>query len=272
MGHGQNYLNNGEVVHARFHTDQMRSECMKVQEIGKRGFLFTFFELDNCPTNVFVINGKDHLFICDTFLGPDSMEEMKSHVRSFSEEKPFVVFNSHSHWDHIWGNCAFPSSVIISHTLCRETIMKEAESELQQYEEYKMGNVKIVLPTLTFTQSVFFPDEDVTFFHTPGHTKDSASCLDHVDNTLFVGDNIEEPIPYLFSDALGLYVHTLKEYLRIDATTVIPGHGTIPDESIITENVDYVEAFMRNDTEKYEKGKYQFLHQMNLKIQRENKK
>ena len=239
---------------------------MKVKEIGTRGIVFTFYELDNCPTNVFVIQGQNHTFVCDTFLGPDSMEEIKNYLRYNYEEKPFIVFNSHSHWDHIWGNCAF-SSLIISHTLCREIIVKEGESELREYEQYKQGEVKISLPTLTFNHSISFPDEGIEFFYTPGHTKDSASCIDSVDNTLFVGDNIETPLPYLYYKNLTEYAHTIQKYLNMKADTIIPGHGKLCDESLLHENLEYVEAFIRNDTEKYENGIYQYMHQMNIQIQ-----
>jgi cyclase len=245
----------------------LERDFMKVQRVGKRGIVFTFFELDNYPTNVFVSEGLNHMFVCDTFLGPVSMEEIKTYIRYHFEEIPYIIFNSHSHWDHIWGNCAF-ESLIISHDLCRKTIAREGKLELEQYEEYAQGNVKIVLPTVTFKKSILFPDDDIKFFYTPGHTRDSASCLDYTDNILFVGDNVEAPIPYLFYDDLREYTHTLQEYLDLRANVIVPGHGTIPDESLIRENLDYVEAFIQNDTEKYEKGKYQCIHQTNLKIQK----
>ena len=241
---------------------------MKVQQIGTRGIMFTFYELDNYPTNVFVIHGLTHTFVCDTFLGPASMEEVKNYFRYNYEEKPFIVFNSHFHWDHIWGNCAF-SSMIIAHTLCRESIIQEGESELEQYDEYRQGEVNIVLPNCTFHKRISFPEEGVEFFYTPGHTRDSASCIDLVDDTLFVGDNVEAPIPYLFYENLKEYSCTLQKLLDMDATNIIPGHGTICDESLVYENQAYIEAFINHDTEKYEKGKYQHLHQINVKNQRE---
>ena len=244
---------------------------MKVREIGTRGIVFTFYELDGYPTNVLVIRGDTYIFVCDTFLGPNSMEGIKSYLNYHYGENPYIVFNSHSHWDHIWGNCAFQDSMIVSHALCRDIIKKEGESELHQYGAYSQGPVKIVLPTVTFQKSISFPSEGVKFFHTPGHTKDSASCFDCIDNTLFVGDNVEAPIPYLFYDNLSEYMDTLQIYVDMEANIVL-GHGTTCDESLVQENREYIEAFMHNDTEKYEKGEYQHLHQANLKIQEELKK
>jgi glyoxylase-like metal-dependent hydrolase (beta-lactamase superfamily II) len=238
---------------------------MKVQKIGTRGLVFTFFELDNCPTNVFVVHGRTHTFVCDTFLGPHPMEKIINYVAH--ENNQFIIFNSHSHWDHIWGNCAF-ESLIISHRACREIIIQEGESELEQYRKYTQGDVKIVLPTVTFTESISFPDEGIHLFYTPGHTRDSASCLDCVDNTLFVGDNVEAPIPYLDYDDLTVYTYTLQTYLTMNPDTIIPGHGNIADKSLVQENLEYVDAFMQNNTEKYEEEFYQPIHQINVKTQK----
>jgi cyclase len=242
---------------------------MNVKRIGTRGIVFTFFELNGYPTNVFVINGSTHFFVCDTFLGPDSMAEMKAHLMTQYTEKPFVIFNSHYHWDHIWGNCAFPDSVILSHHYCRETIAEEGESELEHYKEYTQGNVEICLPTVTFNERILFPQEDVEFFYSPGHTRDSASCLDHVDNTLFVGDNIEAPIPYLFYSGLGEYVRTLELYQQLRVSRLVPGHGEPCDYSLLHENLEYISAFIEKTTEKYEEGLYAPIHRMNVKVQDE---
>ena len=236
---------------------------MKPQQIGTRGILFTFYELNDYPTSVFVIIGKSHFFICDTFLGPLAMDGVKKYLRLNYGDNPFIVFNSHHHWDHIWGNCAFPESLIIAHEACRETIQKEGASELERNGELRMGDVKLVLPTLTFKDSIHFPDEGLLFSHSPGHTEDSSSCFDEMEKTLFVGDNVEAPIPYLAHKDLHIYVKTLEEYLEMDSKTIIAGHGGVIEESLIERNVAYVEAFMRNDMELYEKGACEEVHRMN---------
>lgn len=229
-----------------------------MKAVGERGIVFTSHEL-GCPTNVVLLQGKEHAFLCDTYLGPLPMESVKKYITS-----PLVVFNSHSHWDHVWGNCAFPSSVLLSHSLCRQKLEEEGESELEEYKEYAMGEVKIVLPTLTFDLRMPFPEDDVEFFYTPGHTKDSASCL--CQDVLFAGDNVEEPIPYLFYEDLDAYLHTLEEYADMECI-VIPGHGSVSDNTLVRENLEYVEAFKENDTEKYENQETYYIHQMNVKIQ-----
>ena len=72
---------------------------MKVQEIGTRGLLFTFD--DPYKTNLYAMNGEKFLFICDTFLGPDSMNEVIVELKKKGFfPKPVIVFNSHHDYDH----------------------------------------------------------------------------------------------------------------------------------------------------------------------------
>ena len=82
------------------------------------------------------------------------------------------------------------------------------------------------------------------FFHTPGHTLDSSSCLDERDRVLFVGDNVESPIPYLNNVNFDQYIRTLKSYLELDWKYIIAGHDPLletPD--LIKQNIDYLRKF-----------------------------
>ncbi|MBU7036284.1 MAG: hypothetical protein HXS49_13925 [Theionarchaea archaeon] len=117
-----------------------------------------------------------------------------------------------------------------------------------------------------------FPQESVEFFYSPGHTRDSASCFDHVDHTLFVGDNLESPIPYLFYSGLDTYVHTLEMYQHSRASQFVPGHGEPCDYTLLQENQEYIRAFMEKAAGKYEEGPYAPIHKMNVEVQEEMKK
>jgi len=222
---------------------------MRTTKVGKRGVVFSFddFSTDTyiCPTNVYVINCSEHIFICDTFLGPDSMSGVKNYIEKHFGDKPIVIFNSHYDYDHHWGNCAFESKIILSHKLCKEAIEKQGEDDLEKFKKWLRGDVKIVLPTVVFDQTYNFQDEGILFFHSPGHTADSSSCYDEWDKILFVGDNIEEPIPYIRSNMDGVqkYVTSLENYLKFDFDTLIVGHGSIAGKELLQQNLDYLKNF-----------------------------
>jgi cyclase len=138
-----------------------------------------------------LINGDNHVFLCDTFLGMEPMEQVKEYIKDNKMgSKPVVVFNSHGDFDHYWGNGSFKSSMILSHELCRMRIEKESAEALVSFQGNKQGMVEILLPNTVFSERILFADDDVEFYYTPGHAVDSASCFDHRDRVLFVGDSI----------------------------------------------------------------------------------
>ncbi|MCT4544636.1 MAG: MBL fold metallo-hydrolase [Vallitalea sp.] len=219
---------------------------MKIKRVGKRGILFTFFELKNldydCVTNVYVINGDRHFFLCDTYLGTYYIKKIKKYLEDNFGKKEYIIFNSHSHWDHIWGNSEFKNSKIIAHELCRKYISKYGEEDLINHEQqFAKDKIEIVLPNTTFIEKLVFEEEGVEFFYTPGHSEDSASCYDYKDNILFVGDNVDDPIPYFMCwGELDKYKETLELYLRINADIIVQSHGDITNNDLIKNNINYI--------------------------------
>jgi cyclase len=221
---------------------------MKITEVGKRGVVFTFDDLSteemDAPTNVYVIIGEKYVFICDTFLGPGSMKGVKEYLKKYSD-KTIIIFNSHYDWDHHWGNCAFPNARIYAHHLTRDKIIAEGEKGLEDYKKFQRGKIIITPPNTVFYNALSFIDEKVDIFHSPGHTEDSSSCFDLESNILFVGDNVEDPIPYIRSDLDGVteYVETLELYNMLEFDKLIPGHGPISNKKLLQQNLEYLKHF-----------------------------
>lgn len=238
---------------------------MKTQKVGTRGVLFTFEE--PYRTNVFFIDGERHVFVCDTFLGSEPAEKIKQYIAEKKiGAKPVIVFNSHGDYDHYWGNGSFRSSIILGHELCGKKIEKEATQDLKDFQNHKLGNVEIVPPNVTFNEKVFFVEEGVEFYFTPGHTEDSCSCFDHIDRTLFVGDNVESPIPHINELNVTAYISTLEEYLERRAKTIVAGHdGIMLDDRLVRSNMEYLRRFeaLEADPAKFDK-KGKIVHFWNL--------
>ncbi|TCO76931.1 MBL fold metallo-hydrolase [Marinisporobacter balticus] len=226
---------------------------MEIKHVGKRGILFTFFELENsrydCVTNVYAIKGNQYFFICDTYLGPYFMKKVKQYLESNFGKKKYIIFNSHSHWDHIWGNSAFDNCMIIAHEKCKDLIEKNAQDELiENAERFAKENIHIVLPNITFEKKITFEEEGLEFFYSPGHTEDSASCYDYISNTLFVGDNIDNPIPSCICwNELKKYKDTLEQYSKIGADIIVQSHGDLNDKEVIRKNIAYISKLMTNE-------------------------
>ncbi len=216
---------------------------MSSTRIGKRGVLVSYD--DPYHTNVYIIFGDEHVFVLDTFLGNDSMKIVH---QLFEDEgrigMPVVVFNSHADYDHYWGNGAFKDATIIGHEYCKERILSEGEASLVKYAIHQRGEIELIPPSRTFQQSLNYEREGVRFFHTPGHSLDSSSCFDERDRVIFVGDNVESPIPYLNHVNFDQYIRSLESYLAIDWKYIVTGHDPLMDKpDLVKENVEYLQRF-----------------------------
>lgn len=236
---------------------------MKIKNIGSRGTLFTFHDL-GIATNVYVIHAKKHVFIIDTYLGPDIMKPINQYIENQYGNKPLIIVNSHSHWDHVWGNGLYASSLIVSHMRCKEFMLQNGLEELKKHKPYQRGEVTLTYPNLTFTDKVYFEEDNVLMYHTPGHTEDEISVLDMLDKVLFAGDNLERPIPYLMSKNLIQYIHTLEGYLNLDVEIVIGGHTGCENKSLIWHNLDYVKKVLTCDTAEFESKEFTEYHKTNI--------
>lgn len=238
---------------------------METVKLGKRNVVFRFPEME---INLLAVYGERRTYLCDTFLGPEPMELVKEVFRADGRDQPVMIFNSHHHWDHVWGNCAFPGpqdsgdagapvrggghasgsvgrirrSVVLAHELCRARLERDFDEQLKANAGWARGEIRPRLPELVFSGRVVFADDGVEFFHSPGHTEDSASCLDRREGILFVGDSVEEPIPYLEDRDLYRYAATLEHYLRLDPAHYVAGHGRRFTRELIEENLAYVRS------------------------------
>jgi glyoxylase-like metal-dependent hydrolase (beta-lactamase superfamily II) len=244
----------------------MKNDKCKTTRVGKRGTLFSFRELEGLETCVYLIEGPRHAFVIDTFLGPKSMDIVKKRLARALRDKPAVVVNTHFHWDHVWGNCAFPGSPVVAHESCRAKIGRVGEKELKAHGSMQQGNVKLVLPNCTFTDRLVYEDDEVELFRSPGHSPDSISVHDRRDRVLLVGDNVEEPLPYLYSTDLAAYERTLESYLSLGAQRIIAGHCARVTRGTIKGNLAYVRAFRNGGTGKYDKGQFRQTHRQNLRV------
>jgi len=216
---------------------------MKFQKIGSRGLLFSFE--DPFLTNVYVILGNKRVYVLDTFLGIDSMVPVKQEIRERGfDDYPLVIFNSHGDYDHYWGNAAFENALIIGHELCRERILKEHEEALQANKEQKKGEVILRPPSLVFHDRLSFPDDEVSFYHSPGHTTDSVTCWDSADKVLFVGDNVETPLPYIYNTNLDGFYFILKSFYNLfDWKVMVASHApALYDRNLLERNIMYLES------------------------------
>ncbi|MCL2620255.1 MAG: Zn-dependent hydrolase, partial [Defluviitaleaceae bacterium] len=125
---------------------------------------------------------------------------------------------------------------IIAHKLCRETLDEIWDSEVERCKKFIDGEVRKCLPNVTFEGKMYFPDDGLTLFHSPGHAPDGISIYDAVDKILYVGDEIgdtdDEIIPNIYTDKATL-MKTLEMWKKLDFEIAISGHNKPQGKDVI---------------------------------------
>lgn len=209
---------------------------MKIQRIKNRSVLFTYNIPSGWELNLHLIMGEKYNYIIDTGLGSLSIAPVLEYIKK--DNKQIIVINTHYHWDHVWGNNEFQNSMIISHKLCRDMIASKWDYMMERSGVHCAGEVKMQLPNLVFDHELYFPEDKIRLIYTPGHTIDSISILDEVENVLNAGDNIgdtmDEIVPSIYSEK-ELYIQTLLKYKEMDFDTCISGHNIVVGKDVLEE-------------------------------------
>ena len=207
---------------------------MKPVRITSRNIMFTQPMGQTYDLNLGLILGAKYNYIIDTGLGSGSVAPVLEYIGN--DIKPIIVVNTHCHWDHIWGNWVFENSLIVSHTTCRELEDKYWDEALHDFGKSVNGEVRKCLPNMVFEGSLYFPDDGVSMFHTPGHSPDSISIYDAVDKILYAGDNIgdteEEIVPWIDTD-LETFRRLIEIYKQYDFECCISGHNKPQKKSVL---------------------------------------
>ena len=207
---------------------------MKPTKITERNIMFTEPMTQEYDLNLGLILGTEHNYIIDTGLGSSSVAPILEYIGNST--KPVIVVNTHYHWDHIWGNWAFGNNLIISHTLCRELEDKYWDETLEENSKYIDGEVRKCLPNMVFEGCLYFPGDDISIFHTPGHSPDSVSIFDATDKVLYAGDNIgdteDEIVPWIDTDP-ETFQRLIETYRQYDFEHCISGHNKPQNKTVL---------------------------------------
>jgi len=192
--------------------------------------------------DAFVIRARRYTVLVDTLSTPQLCAEA---LERFVPAKPrLLVVNTHADWDHVWGNAAVVDRApIIAH---RAALSRRAENltTLRDKAEDRFQEVRIVEPTITFTDTLTIDAGDLTIelIHTPGHTPDHLIAWVPALRLCLAGDSVEDPLPELWSDSPESLQQMRESLLTIRALSprhVLPSHGKTIDPGIAERNLAY---------------------------------
>lgn len=208
------------------------------QEVGDRVYVRRHRSYD---LNTGLIVGDGHCLVLDTRSSHREAQDLIDAVRTITAA-PWTVVNSHSHFDHYFGNALFRPAEIWGHIRCAEEIETYGENHragvIGHHSERReeLEEVTIVPPDHTFTVAAGL-DIGGRIVHLRhfglGHS--SNDVVAHVPDAgvVFAGDLVEEGAPPAFSDSYPLDwpATTAAMLAELPEPVIVPGHGAVVDRA-----------------------------------------
>jgi glyoxylase-like metal-dependent hydrolase (beta-lactamase superfamily II) len=213
--------------------------------------------------NSTVIIGDQGVILVDTGSTDEVGKNLAKTIAKLTPKPVTHIINTHHHGDHTLGNIAFPGAQVISSAQCKVMVEKTG------YEWKGIMESMIGRPfpnTKPVPASVTYPDlsrNDVTlqgvkmmlWVPKGSHTVGDTMVYLPDDKVLIGGDIlVNTQTPNLRDGNLSNWVGTLAEVQRIDAKTIVPGHGPLMTKADAKKLHDMMAAFYAGVEAGYKKG------------------
>ncbi len=208
-----------------------------------------------------VIFTSQGVVVIDTQLFLQETSELLDLVRRRSKNGVRYVVNTHSHSDHVYGTYLFDGAEVISHELCRQTLQKHGEKDLEEAKDRipELAEVQLRLPSITFTEELTLRlgNKTLRLMHTPGTTPDSIVVYVRENKVLFAGDTVM-PVPYIVDgDRLELK-ESLRAIGKLSLDNIVQGHGGVllrgEIKATLKSSIAYLDTIYEKVQEKIEAG------------------
>ena len=200
-----------------------------------------------------LIYTENFTVVYDTLLGPLSGGFLARRVLERAPGKPVLVVDSHSDWDHYWGNQCF-SCPILGLQLTADRILGDfgqAEWAKKSQEHASYAAVKLVAPNVRLQGETTLCGGDLTLqlLHTPGHRPDHLAMYIPEIKTLLPGDAVETPFALLdevnpASDLTQMRA-TLERFLGLEVDWLLCNHApSQAGNSLVRSNLEFYQSLM----------------------------
>ncbi|TDE55649.1 MBL fold metallo-hydrolase [Nonomuraea mesophila] len=208
------------------------------QEVGDRVYVRRHRSYD---MNVGLVVGDGHCLVLDTRTSYREAADLIDAIRRITAV-PWTIVNSHSHFDHCFGNALFRPAEIWGHVRCGEELELYGERQragvIRNSPELRdeLEELTIVPPDQTFSTAAEL-DIGGRMVHLRhfglGHSSNDVVVQVPDAGVVFAGDLVEEGAPPAFSDSYPLdWPATVGKMLEeMPEPVVVPGHGAVVDRA-----------------------------------------
>ena len=226
------------------------TEGTEIVELGDG----VFARLHAGLTNAGIIVGDEGVLVIDSLRVPSFARDLIEDVKRLTPKPIRYVVDTHSHWDHAWGNEEFPDATIIGHDNCRDEMLdvdlvewwrdRAATSGMPWAEEATA--VQVTPPTMTLCESMRMhvgqTELHLRYF---GRAHTSGDIFIHLPqhNLVFTGDVAQDGgVPFMEDGYIADWVETDTRLLGLGAERFVSGHGPIGSAPALAEARDFIAA------------------------------
>lgn len=212
------------------------------REIGSGVFVRRHESFD---LNIGLVLGEGQCLVIDTRADERQGAELAAAVRRVTAH-PWVVVNTHAHFDHFFGNRAMRPANIWGHVRCKDFAERYGAMKRERISAAHRDAGEVEAAGLLASVRIDPPDhtfEDTTTLSVGGrevelrylgraHTDHDIVVRVPDADVVFAGDMIEEGACPQFGDSFPLdWPDTLQQLLPLATGPLVPGHGDVVDRA-----------------------------------------
>lgn len=206
----------------------------------------------------YLIVTQRFVVVYDTLLGPISGGRLREAALKAAEgHRPLVVINSHSDWDHCYGNMCFPELILGSAECASRLrgVVGKNELAMKRKEHPSYQEVELVAPSILIRDNCVLDGGDLTvqLLETKGHRPDHLALFVPEISTLFPGDCVEYPIPLVDEDSppnsqtVSQLQASLERMIALNPQWVLANHAA-PERGLerVRANAAYLQRLQKD--------------------------
>jgi cyclase len=185
--------------------------------------------------------------VIDTCFTERRSRDFAAAVKRTAGDRPVrTLINTHHHGDHTHGNFVFgPGTAIVAHEKCREEVIATGLGTKALWPDTDWGNLEIAPPNITFRERLTVHAGDTRIeliFVGPAHTTNDIVAWLPDQRVLYAGDVVfNGGTPFVVMGSVQGSLEALETVRRLDAETIVPGHGPVCSPTVLFE----IEGYLR---------------------------
>jgi len=229
-----------------------------IEEVAPKVYAYVQAYGELGVSNAGLLLDKGGVMAVDALMVPSMTRRFLTAIKKVTTKPVTRLINTHHHIDHIGGNFFFREAEIVSHTFCREEIVRTGlpveflQKRIPRFAA-EFSKLKLAVPEVTFEDRMVFHQagREVELRHLgPAHTFGDAFVYLPKDKLLFAGDLAFYYVtPLAFQGHVGNWIKVADRILKMEVETIVPGHGPIGGKKELREMRAYL-ALVRREAKK----------------------